>query len=317
MNAYNDSFYERLLLQLINCENKIQVEHFVSSAQLQKITNHLKSTYPALFHLTSLMCEQSSFSEKAVLYPQYIYSKDQYTDYKKQISEKTKQVKQKLLTINSCFDKEGYVHDYLCKNVRYFDDNSMKGHCLVGPLLYGQGVCDGISQAAQFLLKVGGIRSYIVFGEAKNSLQPNFLPHAWNVIEVDNKWYHLDVTFDLSLSNQSIRYDYYNLCTTQISKDHRIKYISPLIDCNCEYDYYSNKHLVFKDFDILRKYFSFAISQRKSHFQFRFDAPYNDKLYQDIIAIWNTIVQNNNLHIEYQLSINYCRSIFSWEVQYQ
>ncbi len=112
-------------------------------------------------------------------------------------------------------------------------------------------------------------------------------------------------------------YDYYNLSTAQTNKDHRIKYISSLVHCNCENDYYFNKHLVFRDFDILKKYFSFAISQRKSHFQFRFDAPYNDELYQDIIAIWNTIVQNSNLHMEYQLSINYCRSIFSWEVQYQ
>lgn len=314
-NAQND-IIQGLVEHLISCDSKIFVEKNISSSQLQQITYYLKSTYPALFHLSSFLCEQKTISQKTILYPQYICSKDQYAEYKAQISNKIKHVKSKLTTLQCFVDKEAYVHDYLCTNVSYFD-NDLFSHCLVGPLLYGCGVCDGISQAAQFLLKAGGIRSYIVFGEAKNFLQSNFLPHAWNVIELDNKWYHLDVTFDLCLSNKSVRYDYYNLCNTQISNDHRIKYISSLVDCYCENDYYFNKHLVFSDFNILRKYFSFAISQRKSYFQFRFDAPYDDKLYQDIIAIWNTVVQKNNLHIEYQLSINYCRSIFSWEVQYQ
>jgi len=183
-------------------------------------------------------------------------------------------------------------------------------------LLYGCGVCDGISQAAQFLLKIGKIKSCVVFGEATNSLTSNFFPHAWNVIEVDARWYHLDVTFDLSLSNKSIRYDYYNLSNDQILKDHRIKYVPADIECNSENDYYFSNNLFFRDYSMLRKFFNFVISKKKDHFQFRFDATYSNKLYQDIVTIWETTVRNYNLSITYQISVNYFRSIYAWDIQY-
>ena len=41
--------------------------------------------------------------------------------------------------------------------------------------------------------------------------------HAWNVIRIDGKYYHLDVTFDNTLSrDDAVRYDYVNLADKQI-----------------------------------------------------------------------------------------------------
>ncbi len=43
--------------------------------------------------------------------------------------------------------------------------------------------------------------------------------HAWNVIRIDGKYYHLDVTFDNTLSrDDAVRYDYVNLADKQIFK---------------------------------------------------------------------------------------------------
>lgn len=45
--------------------------------------------------------------------------------------------------------------------------------------------------------------------------------HAWNVIRIDGKYYHLDVTFDNTLSrDDAVRYDYVNLADKQIFRDH-------------------------------------------------------------------------------------------------
>lgn len=45
--------------------------------------------------------------------------------------------------------------------------------------------------------------------------------HAWNVVRLDKKYYHLDCTFDLSLGNpEEIRYDYFRLSDKQIFRDH-------------------------------------------------------------------------------------------------
>ena len=45
--------------------------------------------------------------------------------------------------------------------------------------------------------------------------------HAWNVIRIDGQYYHLDATFDNTLSkDDTVRYDYVNLSDKQIFRDH-------------------------------------------------------------------------------------------------
>lgn len=45
--------------------------------------------------------------------------------------------------------------------------------------------------------------------------------HAWNVIKIGGQYYHLDATFDNTLSkDDTIRYDYVNLSDKQIARDH-------------------------------------------------------------------------------------------------
>ena len=45
--------------------------------------------------------------------------------------------------------------------------------------------------------------------------------HAWNVIKSGGMYYHLDATFDNTLSDgDMVRYDYFNLDDKQIFRDH-------------------------------------------------------------------------------------------------
>lgn len=46
--------------------------------------------------------------------------------------------------------------------------------------------------------------------------------HAWNILKIQGVYYHLDVTFDLTLSRYgAFRFDYFNLDDKQMFKDHR------------------------------------------------------------------------------------------------
>lgn len=45
--------------------------------------------------------------------------------------------------------------------------------------------------------------------------------HAWNIVQLGGQCYHLDATFDNSLSKYGLRYDYFNLDDTKIFRDHR------------------------------------------------------------------------------------------------
>lgn len=74
--------------------------------------------------------------------------------------------------------------------------------------------------------------------------------HAWNIIRIDGVYYHLDATFDNSLSREGeIRYDYFNLDDKYIFKDHEPA-IYDIPQCSeGKHSYYREKKLSFTTID--------------------------------------------------------------------
>lgn len=78
------------------------------------------------------------------------------------------------------------------ENVRYLDTNANADHTAAGLLRNGTAVCQGIAVYAHQFLWSCGIRSRYVSGISRGG------PHAWNVVEVDGVWRHIDYTFALT-----------------------------------------------------------------------------------------------------------------------
>jgi len=115
--------------------------------------------------------------------------------------------------------KEKAVHDYIVNNTRYDKINYNKGtvpdksYSPYGVLIKGTAICEGYAKATALLLNMAGIESMVVSGGG----------HAWNIVKIDGKYYHLDTTWDdpVSSSGENIlRYDYFNLSDEEIGKDH-------------------------------------------------------------------------------------------------
>ena len=92
------------------------------------------------------------------------------------------------------YEKIKYVHDYLVDNISY--DESLEAsntHNMYGALVNKTCVCDGYANAFQYLMLELGINSmnipgYTTAGETEY--------HQWNAVELDGKWYMIDVTWD-------------------------------------------------------------------------------------------------------------------------
>ena len=59
--------------------------------------------------------------------------------------------------------------------------------------------------------------------------------HTWNIVRINGKYYHLDATFDNTLTRnctigEEIRYDYFNLEDKSIFRDHE-PLIAPAMKC--------------------------------------------------------------------------------------
>ncbi len=111
------------------------------------------------------------------------------------------------------FEAEVYLHDYLCKNVAYTPDDSPLVYTSYGALVNGKAVCEGYSRAMQLLCDKLEIPCGLIYGWSEG------IGHMWNIINLGDGWYHLDVTWDDDESNNLISHRYFNVTKYSITYD--------------------------------------------------------------------------------------------------
>jgi hypothetical protein len=138
--------------------------------------------------------------------------------------------------------KERAIHDYIVANVAY--DTTLQKYSAYEGLKNGLTVCNGYAQLAYKMLNQLGIEAKIVLGTANGS------GHAWNLVKLDNIWYHLDCTWDDPVPDVKgrILYDYFNLSDEQISRDHSFE----KSDYPVANQVYSNKTSIFDEKDFVQ-----------------------------------------------------------------
>lgn len=166
------------------------------------------------------------------------------------------------------------VHQYIVEHVHYDDDPSLPVHEAEGFFAYGRAVCDGISKAAKILLNAVGIPSEVVIGKAVQT--PGAVPegHAWNMVWIAGRAYHMDFTFDATLAEQDgrIHYDYYMLTDRQIGRDHDLLE-SEGIASTVSADWFREHKLYFHQEKKLREYLRRELLNNSKTIVFRLPYP--------------------------------------------
>jgi len=110
----------------------------------------------------------------------------------------------------SDYEKALVLHDYLCETASY--DESLTIHEPSGVLLQKTGVCESFALAYQMLLSKADVENVYVEGYGGGTA------HAWNMIRLEDDWYHVDVTWDEARTD---RY-YFGMNDTLIERSHVI-----------------------------------------------------------------------------------------------
>ena len=119
-------------------------------------------------------------------------------------------------------EKVRYFHDYIIKNCEYSKEGGNSSYTAYGCLVEGKAVCEGYAMALDYLCEKAGIYSLLISGESTSSSGQK-LTHIWNKIQLDNKWYNFDVTWDDPVSSfgpDYVRYDYYAVPDKQLERTH-------------------------------------------------------------------------------------------------
>ncbi len=83
-------------------------------------------------------------------------------------------------------EKALFVHDYLIASYAY--DTAENNYDALSLFRERKGVCQAYSLAYMAILREFGMDAVMVTSEEMN--------HAWNLVKIDNTWYHVDLSFD-------------------------------------------------------------------------------------------------------------------------
>lgn len=114
-------------------------------------------------------------------------------------------------------DKIKTIHDYIINNTKYDinrSDNKVNNYhsdSAYGALIEHYAICGGYADSMKLFLDRLNIPNYKISSEN----------HIWNLVNVDNNWYHLDLTWDDPVTSNGtdvLEYDYFLITTTELEE---------------------------------------------------------------------------------------------------
>ena len=116
-------------------------------------------------------------------------------------------------------DRALVLHDWLIENSAY--DLSYTHYGAEGVLFHGLGVCNAYTVTYSMLLDAVGVENMTISGTATDKGSGATGGHAWTLVNMDGKWYHVDTTWDDPIPDGRERHTYFGLTDTQIAADHQ------------------------------------------------------------------------------------------------
>ena len=136
----------------------------------------------------------------------------------KLINAKVKEIEKEIWN-NTMSDEEKIkqAHNYIINNSKYDKDRSdnnivnYKSDTAYGTLLEGYSLCGGYTDAMELFLEDLNIKSYKIASEN----------HVWNAVNLNNTWYHLDLTWDDPITNDGsdiLEYNFFLITTPELEE---------------------------------------------------------------------------------------------------
>ncbi|KHD44124.1 hypothetical protein NC01_08760, partial [Streptococcus uberis] len=155
-----------------------------------------------------------------------------YVDYIEKVKETETKANEIIADFNKLvlpteYDKVKVAHDWIIKNVEYNYEAltvrwSWTDSHAYGPLVLNTAICGGYTLGLKYLLHKLGIESYYITGYVSPSAIAQNGYHAWNLVKLDGKYYHIDSTWD-DQTKDGIKgiwksYDYFLLSDNSIQE---------------------------------------------------------------------------------------------------
>ena len=104
------------------------------------------------------------------------------------------------------------IHDYLINNISY-DQKEVDNYKATAALLKGKAICTGYADVLAIILDKLNIPNYRIISSS----------HVWNIVYINNKWLHIDLTYDDPIkSNSLVSYNYFLVDSSYLTDQEHI-----------------------------------------------------------------------------------------------
>ena len=269
MDKQKQAAYHAMLQGIRSLADEFQIPALDADA-LYDVFFQLRLDHPEIFWATGYKYRYYKDSPNIIFIPEYLFEKSKIKEHQKAMTARVDKLVRPSKNLSE-WEKEKYVHDFICENVHYDKLKKSYSHEIIGPLGQGVGVCEGIAKSVKVLCDALGI--WCMIAVCGNNPEKGIkYRHTWNIVRIGGNYYHLDATFDNTLGNdkKEIRYDYFNLDDKSIFRDHE-PLIAPAPKCEeGDHFYYKEKKLSFtKTEDVYRRALQTAKKGRVFTFHWR------------------------------------------------
>lgn len=234
LSANGKKLYTSVVDAARNCRSYGGIPNAVEKDEVLTIFNAVVFDNPELMHLN---CTQMSYDLcPAKIHLSYMYSESEAQGRIRRLNYEADEIIKRIGDLKTrskqmiCL----YLHNYLMRTITYDNDaineytTCPDSYSAYGALINKRAVCQGISLAFKLLCDKTGVPCFVVRGEVVSS-NGEKRPHSWNMVYIDGKYAHIDVTWDLSMSLASgcKRFDYFLVNEEDIKVDRSFKYQYP------------------------------------------------------------------------------------------
>ena len=129
----------------------------------------------------------------------------------------------------SDYEQVKVIYDYICENVVYDYDNLLNlnytlKYSAYAALINGTAVCQGYANLFYRMALEAGIDTRIIVGDGGG-------PHSWNIVDLGEKYYYLDATWDAPRAEKDYPYEYFLLGSDNFCLDHTPE-ADNVLDCD-------------------------------------------------------------------------------------
>lgn len=230
LTAKEKQIYKDFYNGIKNCENVIRTIAVPNPDKVMgRIFTAIIADNPHIYYLEQTQIRYVYSPLGVEIHPSYVFSKSQIANYNQQFQSRANQIVSEVTKTagNDELKREKALYEYFVRHFKY-DKAALntkdpivlcKTHSLIGVFLEGKAVCEGFSKAFKFLMNAMDMKCIVVNGYADWDYASG---HAWNIVKMNNKPYHVDVTWAISRNDDGvIWYDYLNISDREISVDHK------------------------------------------------------------------------------------------------